>query len=162
LWYANKLKVYPLFESCWHKAYFWFWTVIIQKLNDTFNNILLKLDHSSECSAINSWFRTPGCFSRLLFVSSIFSAETKIKLLALKFVASFGEGNSWHVRILFLALWQLRFVKLKTLIFIYSTYACHFHIFIWVCIHWKTIVDQEAKDALDNLIFNYSVPDTDY
>lgn len=53
--YENILKAYLLFKSWLHKTYFWFWTEIIQKLNNTFNNIWLKLDRSSEFSVISRW-----------------------------------------------------------------------------------------------------------
>ena len=64
--------------------------------------------------------------------------------------------NSWSATILFLACWQLRIVKLKTLLFYKSIVAIGKHIiFTW-------IPSQEAKNALDDPVSNCSIPYSDF
>ena len=118
--------------------------------------------------ALAAVFRQQVYSLRLPSASSIFSADANASSLPLLI-----RVNSWSVQPLFLTYWQLRTVKLKNpfilkIVEIYKSLVdIRKHvIFTWIPsyigIHGNTVVNQEAKDALDDPMSNCSIPCTDF
>ena len=118
-------------------------------------------------------FGHQDCSLRLPSASSIFSAEANAVILSLRFVASSDESkfmiSSDYISCL-LAIengktqnpFTLNIVEIyKSLVNIVKHV-----IFTWIPNHigirGKTFVDEEANDALDNPISNYSIPYTGF
>ena len=116
-------------------------------------------------------FRQPVLFLRLPSASSIFSAEANAIRLALNFVASSDESkfiiSSYSLSLLGIASCKTENSFILKIIEIWKSFVAFGKhvIFTWIdhiCIHGNTVVDQEAKDALDDHISHCSIPYTDF
>ena len=110
--------------------------------------------------------------ARILSASSIFSAEANAILLALKFVASSEKSKFMICSDSLSCLLAIESCKtqnpfiLKIVEIYKSLFAIGKHvIFTWIPrhigIHGNTVVDREAKNALDDPVSNCSIPYTD-